>query len=362
MQNFTISGDDSAAQTVNNGYAVDFNGEGLVTTSVTANKVSISVATQTLETVTNAGATTINGITVGSVDTDGIRIVDNNITTTRSNDDLNLGTSGTGSIILDANVNITGTLTGGSPLDMGNDINMNSNDITAVGTLNTHTIPGGTGTLALTSDLYTNSDVDTHLNQSNPTSGFVLSWNGSDYAWVSNGIASEADSVVGAINGIVKADGAGNISAAVAETDYITASGSVTLTNKTISGGVFDTMLISQGVQEAYDAKTAATGVVVHDCDNGHIFSHSSISANFTANITNLNCDTGYATTITLVLNQGGTAYMPTAVQIAGVAQTINWEGGSAPSGTNSGIDVVSFSILNASGTYTVLGSSVSYS
>ena len=210
--------------------------------------------------------------------------------------------------------------------------------------------------------MYTNSDVDAHLNQSNPTSGFVLSWNGSDYAWVSNGIASEADSVVGAVNGIVKADGAGNISAAVAETDYITASGSVTLTNKTISGGVFDTMLISQGVQEAYDTKTAATGVVVHDCDNGHIFSHSSISANFTANITNLNCDTGYATTITLVLNQGGTAYMPTAVQIAGAAQTINWEGGSAPSGTNSGIDVVSFSILNASGTYTVLGSSVSYS
>jgi len=36
---------------------------------------------------------------------------------------------------------------------------------------------------------YNNSDVDTHLNQSNPTSGFVLSWNGSDYAWVSNGAA-----------------------------------------------------------------------------------------------------------------------------------------------------------------------------
>jgi len=34
---------------------------------------------------------------------------------------------------------------------------------------------------------YSNSDVDSHLNQSNPTSGYVLSWNGSDYAWVSNG-------------------------------------------------------------------------------------------------------------------------------------------------------------------------------
>jgi hypothetical protein len=32
--------------------------------------------------------------------------------------------------------------------------------------------------------MYANSDVDAHLNQSDPTSGYVLSWNGSDYAWV----------------------------------------------------------------------------------------------------------------------------------------------------------------------------------
>ena len=40
---------------------------------------------------------------------------------------------------------------------------------------------------------YSNSDVDSHLNQSNPSSGYVLSWNGSDYAWVAQtggGIAS----------------------------------------------------------------------------------------------------------------------------------------------------------------------------
>ncbi len=31
-----------------------------------------------------------------------------------------------------------------------------------------------------------NASINVHLNQSNPTSGYVLSWNGSDYAWVSN--------------------------------------------------------------------------------------------------------------------------------------------------------------------------------
>ncbi len=35
-----------------------------------------------------------------------------------------------------------------------------------------------------TDTVYTDSDVDSHLNQTNPTSGHVLSWNGSDYAWV----------------------------------------------------------------------------------------------------------------------------------------------------------------------------------
>ena len=40
-----------------------------------------------------------------------------------------------------------------------------------------------------------NGAIDTHLNQSNPTSGYVLSWNGSDYAWVTNGSGGITDIV-----------------------------------------------------------------------------------------------------------------------------------------------------------------------
>ena len=43
---------------------------------------------------------------------------------------------------------------------------------------------GAYSSLSGTPTMYANSDVDSHLNQSNPTSGYVLSWNGSDYAWV----------------------------------------------------------------------------------------------------------------------------------------------------------------------------------
>jgi hypothetical protein len=61
------------------------------------------------------------------------------------------------------------------------------------------------------------------------------------------------------------------------------------------------------------------------------------------------------------VISQGGTAYIPNALQIAGVAQTINWQGGSAPSGNANKKDIVSFSILNSAGTYIVLGQLVSF-
>lgn len=59
---------------------------------------------------------------------------------------------------------------------------------TSGATVNTDALPEGTTNL-----YYLDSKVDTHLNQSNPTSGHVLSWNGSDYAWVSSAPASLAD-------------------------------------------------------------------------------------------------------------------------------------------------------------------------
>ena len=40
------------------------------------------------------------------------------------------------------------------------------------------------------------TNIDLHLNQSNPTSGYVLSWNGSDYAWTANGTGSGLGDVV----------------------------------------------------------------------------------------------------------------------------------------------------------------------
>ncbi len=37
-----------------------------------------------------------------------------------------------------------------------------------------------------TNKYFTDAKIDTHLNQSNPNAGYVLSWNGTDYAWAPN--------------------------------------------------------------------------------------------------------------------------------------------------------------------------------
>jgi hypothetical protein len=139
-----------------------------------------------------------------------------------------------------------------------------------------------------------------------------------------------------------------------ADIDLIFNSAENTLTAGNITTGV---LKIDDGVHEKFQTKADATGVVTHDCALGHIIYHTSPDDYFTVNLTNLNLASGYATSITVVMVQGATPYYPSALQIGGAAQTINWQGGSLPAApTANGVDVMTFSILNNSGTYTVLG------
>ena len=125
----------------------------------------------------------------------------------------------------------------------------------------------------------------------------------------------------------------------------------------TTAGGI----QIEKGVEEKFATLTGSTGVVAHDCDNGHVFYHTGASGDITANFTNLGLTAEYATNVTVIINQGATPYEVTAVQIGGAAQTINWQGGSQPTGNANGIDSFSFTILNDGGTYVVLGQMVDF-
>ena len=152
------------------------------------------------------------------------------------------------------------------------------------------------------------------------------------------------------------------IDQAVTASSHLSIGGDLTFPDATVQSTAFTTsptlniLKIDDGVHEQFQAKVDATGVVTHDCSSGHIFYHTSPDANWTANFTNLNLSTTYATSITLIIVQGATGYYPSAVQIAGSAQTINWQGNVNPTVSTSRTDVVTFSIINNSGTYTVLG------
>ena len=135
--------------------------------------------------------------------------------------------------------------------------------IVADGSADTLTFVAGTGMTITTDDAndsitfnssgsFTNSDVDSHLNQSNPTSGYVLSWNGSDYAWVaqSGGIALSNLSVTTA-----SASGGGSLA-------YNNSTGAFTFAPADLTG-YQTTAGLDAGINTHLNQSTAASGEVL---------------------------------------------------------------------------------------------------
>jgi hypothetical protein len=80
-------------------------------------------------------------------------------------------------------------------------------------------------------------------------------------------------------------------------------------------------------------------------------------TGNFSANVQNFNIPSGTISCVTVWISQGGTPYIANVIQINSSVRTINWQGGiSPPPGNANKQDVISFTILNNGGTYTVLG------
>lgn len=124
----------------------------------------------------------------------------------------------------------------------------------------------------------------------------------------------------------------------------------------------------------------SGNGIRTYDCEYGFNFIHSSATADWTVNLTKTKTVddnhgkmannvsgiwySGFSVQVKILVTQGATPYMPTALQVEGTALTIDWEGGSAPSGTANGKDLVTFDIYHGAtlAASTVLGSSRSFS
>ena len=80
------------------------------------------------------------------------------------------------------------------------------------------------------------------------------------------------------------------------------------------------------------------------------------------AAFTNLSLSTGKITNITMIITQGATPYIPSAITINGTAVTVNWQGGSTPTGNANKLDAIAYGVMQtAASTYVVFGQLVSF-
>ena len=165
--------------------------------------------------------------------------------------------------------------------DPGYLTSITSSDIGANLIDNTHIDFGTTGNKVNTGDLpegtnlyYTDARVDSHLNQSNPTSGYVLSWSGSDYAWVAQSGGGGSQNVFSTI-AVTGTSGQSDV-VADSTTDTLTLNAGTNMTITTNATG--DTITFasaggsgSSALGDLTDVSTtgAATGQVLTTLANG---------------------------------------------------------------------------------------------
>jgi len=113
----------------------------------------------------------------------------------------------------------------------------------------------------------------------------------------------------------------------------------------------------SKGISETIaGTKNSSTGNVIHDFSTGSIWIHNSVSSNFTVDLTNVPTTNDRTYSIALILDQAGTAYIPSGFKINGSTQTIQWADNSEPSGNAGAWDVVSFTLIRTSDLWIVFG------
>ena len=150
-----------------------------------------------------------------------------------------------------------------------------------------------------------------------------------------------------------------NVGAALTGNNVFTGINTFTGSN-TFSGSI----IIEQASEafNKYSTTINAAAVVNLDCSTGNIhYITSTVGGNWTTNLTNVGITSGHCANYTLVINQGTTAYIPNALQIAGVTTSINWQGGSIPTGNNNKKDVIAYTVFDDAGVYTVFGQLVTF-
>ena len=136
-----------------------------------------------------------------------------------------------------------------------------------------------------------------------------------------------------------------------------------TLMNKTLD----ESILVSCEERWLYSNQAISGAETISTNASTAVYNYTTASGNFTLNVRRTSATTldtyltvGDSVTIVWAVTNGATPYYLTALTIDGNAQTVKWQGGSAPTAGNANsVDVYVFTILktDATPTYVVLGS-----
>lgn len=135
--------------------------------------------------------------------------------------------------------------------------------------------------------------------------------------------------------------------------------GRMTTGNLTVTGNLTQ----QSAYYETYANVTNSGGNLTCNFVNGGTF-YATLTANVTANFTNVALTTGTIIGATIIVDQGATPYQISNVQVnGGGIQTVKWAGGVGQNpGTGSNTDVMSFSLINlGGGAWRVLGAISNY-
>ena len=104
-------------------------------------------------------------------------------------------------------------------------------------------------------------------------------------------------------------------------------------------------------VRETVVSNSFSTNVMTANYNDGAIhYATVAPTGNFTISLTNVPTTTSKSITMSFLITQGSTGYIPTTLNLNGSSQTIRWVGGSAPTPTSSAgkIDIFNFTLILA--------------
>jgi DUF4097 and DUF4098 domain-containing protein YvlB len=327
------------------------------TTATTANLGEIKVGSGfTLAgdgTLNNGGVTQLTGAATIKVSgaTGSITLTDVGVTAIAGTSNQVTASASTGAVTLSLpqNINTTASVTFGTVTSTGAITDTGNRVVTSV----TPTAGSGINISSLTSTGPSTSFTINNLG--------VTSLTGSTYLNVSQSTGSVTLTNLG----VQTITGTANQVTASASTGSVTLSlpQSINTTNTPQFAGLKLTGLFTAtNSLEIYTSPSISANAVTLDFTTGNTFALSSNAAAITANYTNVPTTTGQVISTVLIITQGSTAYIPSAVTINAVSQTIKWQGGSPPTGNINKTDIVSFTfICNGTTTPTVIGSLTTY-